>query len=430
MWADLAIFRQLARGCRSLVAGLACVVVSGVLVTRPITSLAALAVLAALVAAALLATGVISLASARISPSPAITAAAGAGWTVAGIVVLAWPGITIFALAIVVGVTMILGGTARIISAVRGTADQRVAAALSGPANKIFGVLALSLPDATMLVIAVVFGARTVFFGLSWLVLVFWHRNFGAAGGAERPWVRLRRWCRVAGSVMTLALLVASSAVHKSATWHARPAPARPDLRRPETGYCRRRRACPGNCMRPAPPRNHPARMRTYTVQRRDWREYREIRLAALKDTPSAFNSTWQEEASLAPPLWMEQAQRSQDGETLTIVVAVDDAGRWVGLAGGYRPGNQGVDAELISMWVAPDCRGTGISIELVRAVLAWAEAHGASTIGLWVNKASPAAISLYDKTGFRRTGEVDKLPSDPAQQEIRMLRCTKRAGT
>jgi ribosomal protein S18 acetylase RimI-like enzyme len=169
--------------------------------------------------------------------------------------------------------------------------------------------------------------------------------------------------------------------------------------------------------------------MRFYTVQRRDWREYRQVRLAALKDAPSAFSSTWQEEASLAPPQWMERAQRSQNGETLTIVVAVDDAGRWVGLVGGYRPGDHGVDAELISMWVAPDCRGSGVSAELVRAVLAWAEAHGASTIGLWVNTANPVAISLYDKAGFRRTGEAGKLPSDPSQQEVRMLRCTQRAG-
>lgn len=275
----------------------------------------------------------------------------------------------------------------------------------------------------------VVFGARTVLSGRQWLVLAFSHRDVGAAGGAERPLGRLRRWSRVAGSVVTLTSLAASSAVHKSATtWHVRPAPRR-DLRCPASGYCRKRRACPGNCLRPAPPGNHPAGMRIYTVQRRDWREYREIRLAALKDTPSAFASTWQEEASLTPPQWMERAQRSQDGKTLTIVVAVDDAGRWVGLVGGYRPSGQGVDAELISMWVAPDCRGSGIGIELLRGVLAWAEAHGASTIGLWVNKANRAAISLYDKAGFRRTGETDKLPSDPTQREIRMLRCTQREG-
>jgi RimJ/RimL family protein N-acetyltransferase len=163
--------------------------------------------------------------------------------------------------------------------------------------------------------------------------------------------------------------------------------------------------------------------MRIYTVQRRDWQDYREIRLAALKDAPSAFASTWQQEASFSASQWTERAQRSQDGDTSTIVVAADDAGRWVGLAGGYRPGDRGADAELISMWVAPDCRGQKISPELVGAVLTWAESHRAARVGLWVNAANQPAISLYEKAGFRRTGEVDKLPSDPAQQEIRMLR-------
>jgi len=169
--------------------------------------------------------------------------------------------------------------------------------------------------------------------------------------------------------------------------------------------------------------RSHATRMRIRTVRRRDWREYRDIRLAALQDAPSAFASTWQEEAALTASQWMERAQRSEDGETLTIVVAADDADRWAGLAGGCRPGDRGADAELISMWVTPGCRGHDIGLELVRAVLAWAQSHRAGRVGLWVNEANRPAISLYEKAGFRRTGEVDQLPSDPAQQEIRMLR-------
>lgn len=167
------------------------------------------------------------------------------------------------------------------------------------------------------------------------------------------------------------------------------------------------------------------AEMRIYTVRRSDWRDYREIRLAALKDAPSAFASTWQEEASLTAAQWRDRVQRAQDGETLTMVVAVDDTGRWAGLAGGYRPGDRGADTELISMWVAPKCRGSGIGMELLCAVVTWAKGHEASTIGLWVNAANQPAISLYERAGFVRTGEADRLPSDPAQQEIRMLRRT-----
>jgi ribosomal protein S18 acetylase RimI-like enzyme len=163
--------------------------------------------------------------------------------------------------------------------------------------------------------------------------------------------------------------------------------------------------------------------VRIHTVQLRDWPDYRDIRLAALKDAPSAFASTWRQEAALTESQWMERAQRSEEGDTATIVIAVDDAGRRVGLAGGYRPGDRGADAELISMWVAPDCRGRTIGSGLVRAVLAWADSHQAVSVGLWVNETNQPAISLYEKEGFRRTGEVDKLPSDPTQQEIHMLR-------
>lgn len=105
----------------------------------------------------------------------------------------------------------------------RGTADQRVAAALAGLASIIFGALALAWPDVTVLVIAVVFGARTVLFGLSQLVLAFPRHAPGtgqAAAGQPRPRGRLRRWTRVAGSaaalVVALALLAASAAIHRT----------------------------------------------------------------------------------------------------------------------------------------------------------------------------------------------------------------------
>lgn len=164
-------------------------------------------------------------------------------------------------------------------------------------------------------------------------------------------------------------------------------------------------------------------RMRIKAVRAGDWREYRAIRLAALRDAPSAFASTWQQEATRSPEQWRERAALAQDGLSRTIVVAVDDGGRWIGVAGGYRPGDDGADAELISMWVAPDCRCRGVAHALAGAVVSWAEGHGSGVIGLWVNDTNDAAIRLYHRVGFRPTGETAPLPSDPAQREIRMLR-------
>jgi uncharacterized membrane protein HdeD (DUF308 family) len=218
---ELPALRRLPRWV-SLALGLACVAVGVVLVTRPFTSLS---VLAALVAAALLVTGGLEAAGARLSPRPGIAVATGLAWLAAGILVAAWPGITIGVIAIVIGISMIIGGAGRIASALRGTADQRVAAALLGLASVIFGALALAWPDVTVLVIAVVFGARTVLFGLSQIAGVFSGRDRGAeaaAGAQARPRGRLRRWSRVAGSavalVVALALLAASAAIHRSVT--------------------------------------------------------------------------------------------------------------------------------------------------------------------------------------------------------------------
>src|SRR5262249_5086170 len=133
---------------------------------------------------------------------------------------------------------------------------------------------------------------------------------------------------------------------------------------------------------------------------------------------PSAFASTWQQEAARSPEQWRERAELSQDGLSQTIVVAVDDGGRWIGLAGGHRAGGGGAGAGVISMWVVPDCPWRGVG-----QARGCAENHGSRVIGLWVNVANHPGISLYERVGFCRTDEVAPLPSDPTQQEVRMFR-------
>src|SRR6185437_11883410 len=120
--------------------GVVCAVVGVVLTLRPFTSLEALVWL---VAGAFLATGVSELVTARSARRPGLAVALGVGWIAAGVVVVAWAGHTIHALAIVVGISMVLGGLTRVAGAVRGNVEDRVIAALAGAATVIFGVLAL-----------------------------------------------------------------------------------------------------------------------------------------------------------------------------------------------------------------------------------------------------------------------------------------------
>jgi ribosomal protein S18 acetylase RimI-like enzyme len=160
--------------------------------------------------------------------------------------------------------------------------------------------------------------------------------------------------------------------------------------------------------------------MRIRTVRSGDWRAYRGVRLAALRESPSAFESTYEEEAAMGDERWRRRARSSEVSEDTTIALAQDDS-KWVGLAAGYRPGH-GADCELISLWVDPAARGRGLGARLVDAVASWAAGHGDRTIGLWVNDRNRAAISLYRRAGFEATGESKPMPADPSQTEMRMI--------
>jgi alpha-beta hydrolase superfamily lysophospholipase len=126
----------------------------------------------------------------------------------------AWPGLGLGVLAVWVGVGLIFGGVLRTVGWVSGAADQRVTAVISGLAGVVFGVLALSWPDVTILVVAVVFGARTVLTGLALVTGAFRRSPPGAAVPAA-PAGRARRWSRTlragAALVVAVALLAVSA---------------------------------------------------------------------------------------------------------------------------------------------------------------------------------------------------------------------------
>lgn len=195
----------------SLVLGLALVAIGAVLTFRPFASLSVLIVL---VAVAAIVAGIAEMASAREQDTPWLAAVAGAAWLVVGIGVAVWPGLGLGVLAVWVGVGLVLGGMLRALGGVSGAADQRVTAVISGVASVVFGVLALSWPDVTILVVAVVFGARTVLTGLALAAGAF-RRPAPATAAAAAPAGRARRWSRTlrasAALVIAVALLALSA---------------------------------------------------------------------------------------------------------------------------------------------------------------------------------------------------------------------------
>jgi uncharacterized membrane protein HdeD (DUF308 family) len=114
--------------------GVVCAVVGVVLTLRPFTSLEALVLF---VAGAFFATGVSELVGARNAGNPSLVALVGFGWIAAGVAVIVWAGHTIHALAIVAGITLVLGGLIRIAGAVRGSVEDRDHLSLVSPGSRL-----------------------------------------------------------------------------------------------------------------------------------------------------------------------------------------------------------------------------------------------------------------------------------------------------
>jgi predicted N-acetyltransferase YhbS len=96
----------------------------------------------------------------------------------------------------------------------------------------------------------------------------------------------------------------------------------------------------------------------------------RDLRIAALADAPDAFGSTLDEALQKSASQWKAEIASIQ------TFVAVED-GRDVGMVRAIRADTDEQSAYLISMWVAPEKRGSHVGELLVGAVIEWARESG-----------------------------------------------------
>lgn len=148
--------------------------------------------------------------------------------------------------------------------------------------------------------------------------------------------------------------------------------------------------------------------------------QYRDLRLAALLDTPTAYAETYAEAIGRAPEAWRQRVAEGAAGNRSCIAVA-ERGGALVGMAAGYLAEPR--RAEFVSLWLAPHARGSGAAQRLVEHVVAWARGVGCSSIALWVTEENTVARHLYERCHFAPTGERQPLPSAAHLQEERMSR-------
>ena len=135
-----------------------------------------------------------------------------------------------------------------------------------------------------------------------------------------------------------------------------------------------------------------------------DWKIFRDVRLRSLADAPAAFGSRYDDWVSAPEERWRARLT----DVPLTVVARID--GETVGVASGMVDDEDW--AELISMWVDPSARGTGVAHELIGAVVEWAAEQGRS-LYLMVRSDNARAIRAYEKAGFVDRGVPDDWPAD-----------------
>jgi ribosomal protein S18 acetylase RimI-like enzyme len=153
-----------------------------------------------------------------------------------------------------------------------------------------------------------------------------------------------------------------------------------------------------------------------------DWAAVREIRLRALLDAPDAFASRLDDERDRPEALWRQRLS-SSDASTFLAV----DEGDPVGLVTVYRDPDDRTCAHLVSLWVSPDHRRSGVATSLTETVLDWARLADVQTVDLWVTENNQGARHLYERCGFSDSGERQPLPSNPHLREMAMHRTIPR---
>jgi ribosomal protein S18 acetylase RimI-like enzyme len=147
-----------------------------------------------------------------------------------------------------------------------------------------------------------------------------------------------------------------------------------------------------------------------------DWQTLRDVRLAALREAPYAFGSTYAREAAFTEEQWRGRI----NDRSVTYFAYLPDNPEPAGLAGVYVEDDV---ADVVSMWVRPSARGRGAGEALIEATADWAKARDHACLQLWVTESNTPARKLYDRCGFSLTGERQSLPSDPTLPEVRMRR-------
>lgn len=148
--------------------------------------------------------------------------------------------------------------------------------------------------------------------------------------------------------------------------------------------------------------------------------ESKTVRLRALRDSPTAFSSTFAEESKLSDADWLRRASQNT-GETTVGYLAMD-ANIACGVVRGTNDEQDTAIVWVQSMWVDPVYRRNGVGRLLINKVVEWARGRGKLGVKLEVTSSNEAAIHFYETLGFAMTGKTRPYRNDASLLECEMI--------
>ena len=135
-----------------------------------------------------------------------------------------------------------------------------------------------------------------------------------------------------------------------------------------------------------------------------EWMLLRDLRLAALSESPDAFSPTAEETSRLTESDWRTSADRFASRPSAAMLIARPADGLMSAVAD-----DQGV-GHIGAMWVSPEARGKKLGSALLDRGIEFLQRAGCATIELSVTETNFTARRLYESRGFVLTGESEPL--------------------
>ena len=164
--------------------------------------------------------------------------------------------------------------------------------------------------------------------------------------------------------------------------------------------------------------------MHIRTLSPSDAEQYQALRLRGLKESPSAFASSFEEEISTP----IDEISRRLQPKNSDAIFGCFEEGVLTGVIGVQRESMQKLrhKAYVWGMYVAPEYRSRGCAQLLVAQALQFAwQTLGVVQVNLGVHTQNAGAIALYRKAGFEVWGtERDALVVNATPQDEHHMVC------